>query len=100
MQFYDKPSHLGFALSTYTNNTSNGSGTGSDQNELLFQLSVPSSAGWGAIGTGDKMDGSLMFILYPSTDSDGKQVMLSAEGGKLLLIVTEATVSVRTGRYV
>ncbi|KAI1617989.1 hypothetical protein EDD37DRAFT_250963 [Exophiala viscosa] len=82
VQFYDRPSHLGVALSTFTNSTGNGSGTGSgtgsDQNELLFQLTVPSSAGWGAIGTGDKMDGSLMFILYPSTDSD------------------EATVSVRT----
>jgi len=84
VQFYDKPSHLGFALSTFTNST--GSGTGSHQNELLFQLSVPASAGWGAIGTGDKMDGSLMFILYPSTDSEGKQVILSAGGDKKLLM--------------
>ncbi|KAK5311414.1 hypothetical protein LTR93_011731 [Exophiala xenobiotica] len=77
VQFYDKPSHLGFALSIFTNSTD--SSTGSYQDELLFQLSVPSIAGWGAIGTGAEMDGSLMFILYPSTDSDGKHVMLSAE---------------------
>ncbi|KAK5309025.1 hypothetical protein LTR93_012280, partial [Exophiala xenobiotica] len=77
--FYDKPAHLGFALSTFTNSTA--SGTGSHQNELLFQLSVPSIAGWGAIGTGDKMDGSLMFILYPSTDSDEATVSVRIAGG-------------------
>ncbi|KAK5215731.1 hypothetical protein LTR72_011218 [Exophiala xenobiotica] len=79
VQFYDKPSHLGFALSTFNNSTA--SGTGSHQNELLFQLSVPSIAGWGAIGTGDKMDGSLMFILYPSTDSDEATVSVRTAGG-------------------
>ncbi|KAK5399923.1 hypothetical protein LTR06_011422 [Exophiala xenobiotica] len=80
VQFYDKPAHLGFALSTFTSSTA--SGTGSHQNELLFQLSVPSIAGWGAIGTGDKMDGSLMFILYPSIDSDGKQSCCLLNGEK------------------
>ena len=54
-QFYDESSKIGFALST----TSNG--------DLLFQVSAPTSSGWGAIGTGDKMDGSLMFIIYPSS---------------------------------
>ncbi|KAK5202873.1 hypothetical protein LTR41_011385 [Exophiala xenobiotica] len=79
VQFYDKPSHLGLALSTFTNSTA--SGTGSHQDELLFQLSVPSIAGWGAIGTGAKMDGSLMFILYPSTDSDEATVSVRTAGG-------------------
>ncbi|KIW12035.1 hypothetical protein PV08_09309 [Exophiala spinifera] len=59
VQFYEKSSRLGFALSTLREH--NGS-----PDELLFQLRVPSEAGWGAVGTGDKMDGSLMFILYAS----------------------------------
>lgn len=60
-QFYDSSANLGFALST----ASNGSST-----ELLFEISAPQSAGWGAVGIGDKMDGALMFIMYPSTHDD------------------------------
>ena len=60
-QFYDSSAKLGFALST----ASNGSST-----ELFFQLSAPQSAGWVAVGIGDKMDGALMFIIYPSTRED------------------------------
>ena len=60
-QFYDSSANLGFALST----ASNGSST-----DLLFQISAPQSAGWGAVGIGDKMDGALMFIMYPSTHED------------------------------
>lgn len=62
-QFYDISSNLGFALSTTQNATST---------DLLFQVSAPKSAGWGAVGIGDKMDGALMFIIYPSTQDDGK----------------------------
>jgi hypothetical protein len=31
-----------------------------------MQISAPVSYGWAAVGTGDKMDKSLMFIIYPS----------------------------------
>ncbi|KAJ9635652.1 hypothetical protein H2204_005612 [Knufia peltigerae] len=61
VQFYDRSSQLGFALSTLLENNGN-------PDELLFQLRVPSDAGWGGIGTGIRMDGSLMFILYASTN--------------------------------
>lgn len=66
-QFYDTSSNLGFALSA----TYNASST-----DLLFQLSAPKSAGWGAVGIGDKMDGALMFIMYPSTKDEGKSFIL------------------------
>ena len=61
-QFYDTGSNLGFALST----TQNASST-----DLYFQIAAPKSAGWGAIGIGDKMDGALMFIMYPSSENNG-----------------------------
>lgn len=61
-KFYDTSSNLGFALSTSQNATST---------DLLFQVSAPKSAGWGAVGIGDKMDGALMFIMYPSTQGNG-----------------------------
>jgi len=60
-QFYDKSSNLGFALSV-----DNASAT-----DLYFQISTPIGAGWGAIGSGDKMDRSLMFIIYPSSTRNG-----------------------------
>ena len=62
-QFYEPASQLGFALST----TSNASST-----DLLFQLLAPQSSGWAAVGVGDKMDGSLLFIIYPSSDKQSK----------------------------
>lgn len=58
-QFYEKSSNLGLSLST----TTNGSST-----DLLFQLSAPTHAGWGAVGIGDRMNHALMFIIYPSSD--------------------------------
>ena len=60
-QFYDTSSNIGFALSTAQNGTST---------DLLFQMSTPQSAGWGAVGIGDRMDGSCMFIMYPSSQQD------------------------------
>jgi hypothetical protein len=56
-QFFDKASNVGFALSTARNQAST---------DLLFQISAPQRSGWGAVGTGDRMDKSLMFIIYPS----------------------------------
>lgn len=75
VQFYELTSQLGFALST----TSNGSST-----DLLFQLSVPERAGWGAVGLGDVMDGSLMFIVYPSSNKQSK-----CQAQTLLLYLTD-----------
>ena len=60
-QFYDTSSNLGFALSTARNGTST---------DLFFQMTASVSAGWGAVGTGDKMKGSLMFIMYPSSQKN------------------------------
>ena len=60
-QFYDTSANLSFALSTASNRSST---------DLLFQISAPQSAGWGAVGIGEQMDGALMFIMYPSTHED------------------------------
>ena len=62
-QFFDNASKVGFALSTAQNETST---------DLLFQVSAPRQAGWGAVGTGYQMDGSLMFIIYASSQSNGE----------------------------
>jgi len=62
-QFYDTTSQVGFALSTATDGAST---------DLQFQISAPQRVGWGAIGTGYRMAGSLMFIIYPSAQNDGK----------------------------
>lgn len=62
-QFFDNASKVGFALSTAQNETST---------DLLFQVSAPRQAGWGAVGTGHQMDGSLMFTIYPSSRSNGE----------------------------
>ena len=40
--------------------------------DLLMQISAPESYGWAAVGTGNKMDNSLMFIIYPS-EQDNSQ---------------------------
>lgn len=61
-QFFNKHSNLGFTLSTMRNDTST---------DLLFQISAPQRAGWGAVGTGYRMDRSLMFIIYPSGQGNG-----------------------------
>jgi len=60
-QFYDTSSDVAFALST---------GQNAGSTDLLFQLSAPQSASWGAVGVGGKMDGALMFIMYPSSEGD------------------------------
>ena len=41
--------------------------------DLFFQLSVPISAGWGAVGIGGGMSGALMFIIYPDSKGHGKE---------------------------
>ena len=61
-QFYDSSSKIGFAVSTAQNASST---------NLLFQLSAPQAAGWGAVGSGTRMDGSLMFVIYASGEDSG-----------------------------
>jgi hypothetical protein len=62
-QFFDRNSNVGLALSAARNEAST---------DLLFQISAPQNAGWAAVGTGDRMDRSLMFIIYPSSQSNGE----------------------------
>jgi hypothetical protein len=41
--------------------------TNDDANTVITQqVSAPVRYGWAAVGTGDRMDNSLMFIVYPS----------------------------------
>jgi hypothetical protein len=37
-----------------------------------MQIKAPKSAGWGAVGIGDVMNGALMFIIYPSADQNSR----------------------------
>lgn len=65
-QFYDSSSKIGFAVSSAPNSSST---------NLLFQLSAPQAAGWGAVGSGTRMDESLMFVIYASGKDNGKYVV-------------------------
>jgi len=47
----------------------------SDTGDIYFHLSAPTASSWVAIGTGEGMGGSLMFIVYAS--SNGKNATLS-----------------------
>lgn len=73
-QFVDTSSKLSLALS----NADNVSTSSSD---LLMQISAPISFGWGAVGVGDKMGGSLMFILYPSSSQNEVTASVRSAGG-------------------
>ncbi len=61
-QFIDNSTNLSVAMSTFRNGSSN---------DLYTTLSVPQRYGWGAVGLGQKMDGSIMFVIYPSSDNTG-----------------------------
>ncbi|CAD6583608.1 MAG: hypothetical protein ASARMPREDX12_001319 [Alectoria sarmentosa] len=71
-QFYDSSSKIGFAVSTAQNASST---------NLFFQLSAPQAAGWGAVGSGTRMDGSLMFVIYASGEDDGVTVSVRTTHG-------------------
>ena len=62
-QFYRKSGKYGFAI------TSAPADGGVD---FLMQISAAESYGWAAVGTGNKMDNSLMFIIYPSGQDDSQ----------------------------
>ncbi len=56
VQFYDPASQYGFAA-TYPD---------PDGDILLMRISAPSTFGWVALGTGHKMRGALIFIIFPA----------------------------------
>lgn len=71
-QFYDSSSKIGFAVSSAPNSSST---------NLLFQLSAPQAAGWGAVGSGTRMDESLMFVIYASGKDNGVTVSVRTAHG-------------------
>jgi hypothetical protein len=42
-----------------------------DTNDLIFRLSAPAEYDWVAIGVGAKMEGALMFMVYPAKNGTG-----------------------------
>lgn len=62
-QFYQKSEDFGVAI-TSTQDEGNV--------DFRMQISAPVSYGWAAVGTGYKMDKSLMFVIYPSGLDDGQ----------------------------
>jgi len=62
VQFIEGSTNLSVALSTFRNGSSN---------DLYTTLSVPYKYAWGAVGIGSQMAGSIMFVIYPSTDNTG-----------------------------
>ena len=68
-QFYEKSENYGVAISSVPDN---------DNSDFLVQISAPINYGWTALGTGDKMDGSLMFIVFPTSSGDGKPILALA----------------------
>lgn len=62
VQFYRKSEKFGVALSFQS--TSNGS-------EVYMHIEASASDQWAAVGTGDAMDGSLMFVMYPGEAGHG-----------------------------
>ena len=61
-QFYDQGANYGLSMS---------SAPGVNGTDLYLQISGPTSHAWAAAGTGDRMDRSLMFIIYPAGDDNG-----------------------------
>ncbi len=62
VQFVEQAANIQFTLSTVPD---------AGSTDLVFQLSAPQNAGWGAVGVGDQMAGAMMFILVPN-GSDSK----------------------------
>ena len=58
-----------------------------------MHIEAPASDQWAAVGMGNAMDGSLMFIMSPSGDGDGKVIPTLFMTG---LISTEVVLSVRS----
>lgn len=57
IQYYNQ--NLNYSLALTSTLISNGT-------EVMIQLTAPASFGWAAVGTGAHMEGSIMFIIYPS----------------------------------
>ena len=58
--FIESKTKLSVGVTTYINRTTSA-------RDLSLSLSVPKKYGWGAVGIGNKMAGSTMFITYPSS---------------------------------
>ncbi|KAI9652299.1 MAG: hypothetical protein M1831_007085 [Alyxoria varia] len=58
--FIESNTNLSVGVTTYTNRTTS-------VRDLSMSLSVPKKYGWGAVGIGNRMAGSIMFITYPSS---------------------------------
>ena len=78
VQFYQKSENFGVAISS-TREAGNA--------DFLLQLTAPVSYGWASVGTGDKMDESLMFIIYPSGQGDGKYNMVGKKSFLVLVLI-------------
>ena len=70
--FVEPSTGLAVAIQTYQNQSSA---------DLLLSLSVPQSYGWGAVGIGDRMAGSTMFITYPSGSTQNATLSVRSAGG-------------------
>jgi hypothetical protein len=58
------------ALSTFYNETSN-----TNDFYLLISAKFEERRGFAAFGTGETMDGALMFVIYPGEDEGGMQIL-------------------------
>ncbi|KIW24021.1 uncharacterized protein PV07_09760 [Cladophialophora immunda] len=74
-QFYEKSENFGFAISSTGNNGN------AAAEEFNMQISAPTSYGWAAVGTGDRMHDSLMFIIYPSGQGNGVTLSVRTSSG-------------------
>ncbi|OAP56499.1 hypothetical protein AYL99_09678 [Fonsecaea erecta] len=74
-QFYEKSENYGVAISSTGNNGK------VDAEEFNLQISAPVSYGWAAVGTGNHMHDSLMFIIYPSGQGDGVTLSVRTTSG-------------------
>lgn len=63
---------VGLAIQTYQNQSAV---------DLLLSLSVPRKDGWGAVGIGDDVAGSIMFVTYPTADASTSALSVRSATG-------------------
>lgn len=63
VQFYDKSTKYGVGITSalYENGT-----------QVRLAIVAPVQYGWAAVGSGNVMDSSVMFIVYPDETGDGQ----------------------------
>lgn len=67
---------LCFAITSATNAT-----TGKNDVSINLSVAFKERNGWAGIGIGDKMDGALMFVMYPGENDGGKLVPYALSWG-------------------